>query len=145
MDIGTSLFERIGGRPALLRLLGHFYADVRQHRGLGPIFARQIEDWTTHIENIADFWTRVTGGPMIYAGAMPARHIPLGLTEEHFQAWLGLWDVNCRLWLSADCADELSALAGHIGQRLRQLCGVSPSRPFALEVRQHRSTPVLKL
>jgi hemoglobin len=145
MEIGTSLFERIGSRPALLRLLGHFYADVRQHRVIGPIFANQIENWTMHIEKIADFWTRLTGGPAIYTGAMPTRHIPLGLREEHFQAWLGLWDVNCRLWLSHDGADELSALARQIGVRLRQFCGVSPSLRFALEPLEHPPTSILKL
>lgn len=87
------MFERIGGRPSLLQLLNHFYADVRQ-----------------------------------------ARHIPLGLREEHFKAWLGLWDINCHIWLSPDCADEISALALQIGQRLRQFCGVRQSLSFLREL-----------
>lgn len=124
METSAPLFERLGGRPPLLRLLHHFYADVRQHQLLGPIFEQQIENWPAHIEKIADFWTQVTGGPSGYGGGMPARHIPLGLREEHFKAWLGLWDINCQQWLSADCAGELSALARQIGQRLRQFCGV---------------------
>jgi hemoglobin len=144
MEIGTSLFERMGGRPGLMRLLDHFYADVRQHRVIGPIFERQIENWTIHIETIAGFWAQITGGPAFYGGGMPARHIPLGLREEHFQAWLGLWDVNCHLWLAPDCADELSALARHIGLRLRQFCGVSPSLPFPLELAQRRTNPMVK-
>ena len=127
-----SLFDRIGGREGLTSLLWHFYADVRQHQIIGPIFESQVENWPEHIENIADFWAQVTGGPSVYAGGMPARHIPLGLREEHFQAWLGLWDFNCHRWLSPGSADELSALARQIGQRLRQFCGVP--QPFALEL-----------
>jgi hemoglobin len=120
-----SLFDRLGGRPGLLKLLRHFYADVRQHQLLGPIFNTQIHDWPAHIEKIGDFWSTVTGGPPAYSGGMPAPHIPLGLREEHFQAWLGLWDVNCRTWLSPECAKEMSTLATQIGKRLRQFCGVT--------------------
>lgn len=122
-----SLFERIGGRPGLLRLLWHFYADVRQHKLIGPIFEEQIQDWNGHIEKIADFWSQITGEPSGYAGPMPAPHIPLGLREEHFQAWLNLWYINCRSYLAADCAGELSTLAGQIAVRLRQFCGVRTS------------------
>jgi len=125
MALAGSLFERLGGRSGLLRLLNHFYADVRQNHLLAPIFEAQIDNWLEHIENIADFWTRITGGPAVYAGSMPARHIPLGLREQHFQAWLGLWDFNCRLWLAPDCAEELSALARQIGERLRSFCGLA--------------------
>ena len=92
----VSLFERIGGRVCPVAVVWHFYADVRQHQLLGPIFERQIQDWNGHIEKIADFWSLVTGGPASYGGGMPGPHIPLRLSEEHFQAWLGLFDVNCR-------------------------------------------------
>jgi hemoglobin len=142
--LAVPLFERLGGRPSLLRLLNHFYADVRQHRLLGPLFESQVENWPEHISNVADFWAQVTGGPSIYGGGMPAHHIPLGLREEHFRAWLGLWDFNCHLWLSRDCAGELSALARQIGQRLRQFCGVPPSPAFIPVVVERHQTSMLK-
>ena len=127
MDIiwRASLFDRMGGRAPLLRLLNHFYADVRQHRVLGPVFESKIADWPAHIQKIADFWSNATGGPALYAGAMPGRHIPLGLEEGHFQAWLGLWEHNCRIWAPKGCAEELVTLAQNIGRRLRQFCGVA--------------------
>lgn len=130
MPASASLFERLGGRPGLLRLLNHFYADVRQHQVIGPIFNEQIEDWPAHIEKIANFWSQVTGGPAGYGGGMPARHIPLGLREEHFQAWLGLWETNCRIWLDPESAAEMISIANQIGLRLRQFCGIMPSSPF---------------
>lgn len=119
-----SLFERVGGREQIMNLLRHFYADVRQHQLLGPVFNAQIEDWPHHLEKIADFWSTVCGGPVRYNGAMAMRHVPLGLKEEHFQAWLGLWEHNCRVWLPADCAAELVTIAKQIGVRLRQACRV---------------------
>ncbi len=129
MQSTNSLFERLGSRPALLRLLNHFYADIRQHHLLGPIFNSHIQNWPQHIEKIADFWSQATGGPAQYTGGMPARHFPLGLREEHFQAWLALWEINCRQWLAPDSANELIALARNIGQRLRQLCAAQNTSP----------------
>lgn len=131
MESRPTLFGRLGGRPALVRLLNHFYADVRQHQVIGPIFERQIENWPKHIEKIANFWSQATGGPAAYSGAMPARHIPLGLREEHFEIWLGLWSFNCQREASADCAEELIGIAQNIARRLRQFCGVTkPSADF---------------
>lgn len=135
MDVGLSLFERVGGRPGLLRLLNHFYADVRQHSLIGPVFEAQVENWQEHIETIASFWGQIIGGPPAYNGQMPARHIPLSLREEHFEAWLSLWDFNCHRWLSPDCADELTAYARQIGRRLRQFCGVGSPPPWIDEIK----------
>lgn len=116
-----SLFGRLGGRPRLMHLLRHFYADVRQHHEIGPIFNTQIRDWPAHLEKIADFWSNVTGGPVRYAGAMPLKHFPLGLEERHFDAWLDLWRRHCRAHLPPAEAAELIAAAESIGERLRWL------------------------
>lgn len=116
-----TLYERIGGRPALLVLLRHFYADVRQHAEIAPIFAAQISDWPGHLEKIADFWSGVTGGPRLYTGGMPWKHIPLRLEERHFLAWLELWRRNCHIYLSADAAEDMIAAAESFGLRLRQI------------------------
>ena len=117
----STLFERIGGRAGLTRLLRQFYADVRQHREIGPIFNAEIEHWPSHLEKIADFWSTATGGPGLYVGPMPQRHFPLGLDERHFAAWLDLWRRNCRIHLTEDAAGEMITLAEAIGQRLRLL------------------------
>ncbi len=114
-----TLFDRIGGRTKLMELLRHFYIDVQQHQLIGPVFNEQIENWPEHLEKIANFWSTVTGGPSLYNGAMAMRHVPLSLKEEHFQAWLGLWEHNCKIWLPADCATEMIATAKQIGARLR--------------------------
>jgi hemoglobin len=115
------LFERIGGREALARFLRQFYADVRQHREIGPIFDAQIHDWPAHLEKIADFWSNVLGGPVRYGGPMPQRHFPLGLGEQHFAAWLDLWSRQCRIQFGEPEAAEMIAAAEAIGQRLRWL------------------------
>lgn len=118
---GEPLYVRMGGRPALMHLLRHFYADVRQHAVIGPVFERMIDDWPAHLEKIGDFWSGLTGGPPLYRGPMPHKHLPLGLEAEHFEAWLGLWRRNCRQHLPVAEAEELIGLAETIGGRLRQI------------------------
>jgi hemoglobin len=125
LQSGPSLFERVGGHDGLMKLLNHFYADVRQHSLLGPIFNGLIEDWPSHLEVIARFWATVTGGPSEYSGKMPARHIPLSLKEEHFLAWLGMWKHNCQIYLPEDCATEMIDVADSVASRFRKFCGVT--------------------
>lgn len=117
----ATLFDRLGGRKRLLYLLRHFYADVRQHQEIGPIFAAQIHNWPAHLEKIADFWSGATGGPVLYKGPMPFKHISLGVEEKHFTAWLDLWQRHCHAHLSPAEATQLTALAEAIGVRLRQI------------------------
>ena len=118
------LYDRIGGREGLSNLLRHFYADVRQHHLIGPVFNQRIEDWPAHLAKIAGFWARITGGPSMYSGQIPAKHVSLGLDPRHFDAWLELWDFNCRCRLEPQEAREMSRLAHEMGQRLAGLVGV---------------------
>jgi hemoglobin len=115
------LYSRLGGHKGISHLLHSFYADVRQHEIIGPIFNRQIHDWPAHILKITEFWARATGGPSMYAGQMPLKHLALGLQADHFQHWLNLWDFNCRRHLKATEAEEMSRLAQGIGARLREI------------------------
>jgi hemoglobin len=125
----ASLFDRLGGRPVITEFLRYFYADVRQHREIGPIFSAHIGDWPAHLEKIADFWSGVTGGPARYNGPMPYKHLHLHLEERHFEAWLGLWQRHCRMRLPAEEAADLIRIAETIGQRLRQIIAVHGDRP----------------
>lgn len=121
-----SLYDQIGGRPKLIELLRHFYADVRQHELIGPIFLAHIKDWPPHIENIADFWSGLTGGPANYRGGMAFKHLTLGLEEPHFQAWLGLWKRTCQIHLPEEPAQQMSQIADQIAQRLRSIVASKP-------------------
>jgi hemoglobin len=117
----TSLYQRVGGREGIARLLRLFYADVRQHQVIGPVFNERIKDWPAHIAKISEFWARVTGGPSAYSGQTPLKHLSLGLEPHHFAAWLALWDANCRSYLQPREAEEMSRLAHEIGRRLRSI------------------------
>ena len=125
------LYDRIGGREGLDLLLRHFYADVRQHAVLGPVFNKHIDDWPAHLAKIASFWARLTGDPSGYLGQMPAKHLKLGIEGHHFKAWLYLWDFNCSSHLKKAEAQEMMCLAHEIGQRLKIIVGAeSPPDRF---------------
>lgn len=118
-----SLYQRIGGREALDTLLRHFYADVRQQQLLGPVFIRHIDDWPEHLAKIGEFWARITGGPSSFVGSLPLKHALLGIDARHFDAWLGLWEVNCGCYLAPREARELTEMAQMIGRRLKNIIG----------------------
>ena len=118
------LYQRIQGPEGISNLLRHFYADVRQDPLIGPIFNSQIKDWKHHLEVIGSFWETLLGGSRSYARPMPMKHLPLQLTQEHFERWLFLWQANCRAQLPADVAREMIDLAHHIAGRLRLILGV---------------------
>ena len=117
MNEDKSLYERLGGHDGILKLIKSFYADVRQHAVLGPIFNSKIHDWPTHMEKIAEFWALQTGGPSRYRGGFGAAHIPLELKPEHFQLWLGLWEFNNSRLLAPAEAAEMNALAQQFARR----------------------------
>jgi truncated hemoglobin YjbI len=85
--------------------------DARQHAVLGPIFNLHIQDWPAHLDKIADFWALQTGGQSRYRGGFAGAHMSLGLQAEHFQHWLGLWELNNGRHLAPREAEELNARA----------------------------------
>lgn len=118
MNQNASLYERLGGRAGIRKLIEPFYIDVRQHAVLGPIFNAHIKDWPAHLDKIAGFWSLQSGGPSEYRGGFGAAHLRLGLQPEHFQHWLGLWEFNNRRHLAEREAIEMTALAHELARRL---------------------------
>ena len=54
-------------------LVAAFYARIRKHPTLGPIFERVIgDDWTPHLKVMCDFWSSV----MLTTGRYKGRPIP---------------------------------------------------------------------
>lgn len=118
MNSEKSLYERLGGHEGILKLIQPFYADVRQHEVLGPIFNARIADWTSHLSKITEFWAVQAGGPSRYRGGFGVAHIPLQLQPEHFRLWLGLWEFNNNRNLPPTEAAEMTAIAHQLAGRL---------------------------
>lgn len=78
------------------RLVGAFYARVRQDDQLGPIFDGVARvDWEKHLPHIATFWNTVLLGTGDYMGNPVTVHLTLGqktlLRSAHFERWLALF------------------------------------------------------
>jgi len=96
-----TLYEWMGGAPALDKLLALFYARVPADPLIGPLFAEMDPH---HAEHVAAFIGEVLGGPPAYSAShgghpsMVRHHLGRMLTEAQRQRWMSL--------LLA-CADEL--------------------------------------
>jgi hemoglobin len=102
------------------KVVSEFYAAVRSHPGLGPVFANHVSDWPAHEEKIARFWRNAILFERSYDGNPLAVHRDAGdVRPPHFDVWLGLFDSVLRRELSPDKASAWSALAHRIGRSLR--------------------------
>jgi hemoglobin len=96
-----TLYEWMGGMPAISKLLETFYRRVPSDPILAPVFAQMSPEHSAHV---ADFIAEVLGGPKTYSGEhgghphMIGRHLGRALTETQRQRWMSLL---------LDCADEI--------------------------------------
>lgn len=111
----TSLFERIGGEPALDAAVEQFYARVLRDATLAPVFAGI--DMPRLKEHQRRFLSLALGGPNAYAGrdlATAHRHVAKrhGLNDGHFDAVLGhLDDTLSALGVATAERDETRSIA----------------------------------
>ena len=97
-----------------------FYDAVRNHPGLGPVFAVHVQDWAAHEAKIARFWRAAILMERCYDGNPFGVHRAAGnVRAPMFDVWLGLFDSVLRRNLPAETAQSWSALAQRIGRGLR--------------------------
>ncbi|WP_245479738.1 group III truncated hemoglobin [Hansschlegelia zhihuaiae] len=62
---------------------------------LGPIFERRLEGrWDQHLATMTDFWSSVALTSGRYNGKPHVAHQLLGVTPEHFERWLRLFEAT---------------------------------------------------
>ena len=102
------------------RVVADFYAEIRQHPTLGPIFAAHITDWPAHEEKISRFWRNAILLERSYDGNPMQVHRAAGnVRPGMFSPWLALFDSVLTRNLAPEPAAAWSALAHRIGQGLR--------------------------
>ncbi|MGB8816564.1 MAG: group III truncated hemoglobin [Rhizobiaceae bacterium] len=90
-----------GGLPAITpddisKLVNDFYADIRIHPRLGPIFNTRLDGkWPAHLDKLKAFWRSVllTSGEY-YGRPVPAHNGIAELQDNDFALWLGLFDKH---------------------------------------------------
>ncbi len=96
-----TLFEWMGGMPALERLLSEFYGRVPADPLLGPVFAGMSPD---HVKHVAAFVAEVFGGPKTYSAElggharMIRQHVGRALSDAQRKRWM---------FLLLECGDAL--------------------------------------
>lgn len=109
------------------RVIQVFYAAIRQHEVLGPVFARHVTDWAAHEAKIARFWKKaILYQPGYDGNPMQVHMATTDIHGEHFSLWLALFDQTLRKILPETTANAWSALAHRIGSGMRM--GVEDAR-----------------
>ena len=100
-------------------LVHAFYAEVREHRTLGPIFDARIADWDIHLATMVDFWSSVLrrtgrfhGSPMVKHAVIP------DLRASDFAEWLALFRTVAARQENRAMADTAVAAAERIAANL---------------------------
>ena len=78
----------------IVELVDAFYAKVRRHEILGPVFARAIapDAWPAHLTTMYAFWSSVMLTSGRYKGNPLAAHAKVdGLAPAMFAPWLALF------------------------------------------------------
>lgn len=102
------------------RVVADFYAAIRVHPGLGPVFAAHVTDWPAHEAKIAGFWRNAILYDRSYDGNPLQVHREAGnVRPGMFDTWLALFDSVLARNLPPGPAAAWSALAHRIGRSLR--------------------------
>ena len=123
--MNTPLPPRIAvTRDQIERVVARFYADIRAHKRLGPVFlnilSSDAEIWRVHEAKIAAFWANAILHERSYDGNPMLVHSGISAIEpDMFTDWLALFDQTLAKELPTNLALQWSALAHRIGRGLR--------------------------
>lgn len=102
------------------QVVARFYARVRIHPDLGPVFGAHVTDWPEHEAKIAGFWRNAILREGSYNGNPMRIHVSRpDIKAEHFPVWLGLFHEVLAAELTPDIAARWGALADRIGEGFR--------------------------
>jgi hemoglobin len=102
-------------------LVATFYARIRRHPDLGPIFERVIgPDWSVHLQLMCDFWSSVMLTTGRYKGRPIPAHVKIrDIQPRHFDAWLDLFAATARELFPQALAESFIEKATRIGESLK--------------------------
>ena len=103
----VTLFERIGGVPAIKATVEGLYERVLNDPTLAPFFEKVNLRWLKSQQNA--FFIQALGGPAVYKGKdMKTAHAHMAISQEHFQAVAGhLVAVMTDLSVPSSLIDEV--------------------------------------
>lgn len=78
------------------RLVETFYARIRDHQTLGPVFEKRLSGrWPEHMEKMKSFWSSIAFKTGAYGGKPVQAHVGVeGMNVDLFRQWLVLFSVT---------------------------------------------------
>jgi hemoglobin len=113
-------------------LVDTFYARVREHPQLGPVFNGAVEDWPEHLVKLKQFWESVALNAGVYSGRPMQAHMRVPAIEPaHFGQWLYLFEQTLRDIAPNEQAVEYFMVRAHrIGESLKLGLFFRPDQPY---------------
>jgi len=106
----------------IVELVDAFYAKIRQHEILGPVFEKNIapEAWPAHLAKMYDFWSSVMRTSGRYKGNPLAAHAQVtGLEEPLFALWLALFRATAEELFPPELAAVFRLKSENIAKSLK--------------------------
>ena len=112
-----SMYERVGGAPALREAVDRFYRRLLEDPELAGYFTGDLTGLKQHQ---AALLAQVLGGPSNYGGRdLAAAHASLGITTEHFQRVANnhkntLWELGAPMDIIMAVGTTVMSLQGQV-------------------------------
>ena len=106
---------------AIALLVDRFYAAIRRHAVLAPVFETAIasDEWPAHLATMRRFWSSVMQASGAYSGNPVAVHRAVtGLERPMFAHWLTLFEATATALFTPDLAAAFVAKARRIATSL---------------------------
>lgn len=98
----------IEGIKDIQLFVDEFYAKVREDELIGPVFSAVIKgDWQPHLDRMYAFWNAALFSVPGFKGNPFAKHIPLGISQEHFDRWLVLFAATINEHFEGPMAEDV--------------------------------------
>ncbi|WP_295159776.1 group III truncated hemoglobin [uncultured Brachyspira sp.] len=106
------------------KLMDIFYARIRTHEQLGPIFNGAVgiddESWERHKEKISKFWRTMLLNERLYMGNPVQPHINLlPFDIKMFDIWLSLFKECLNEVFEEKAADKYYEVADNVGKNFK--------------------------
>lgn len=106
------------------RLVVEFYETARGDGLIGPVFDGHVADWDAHFDTMCDFWSSAVLKTGRYSGRPAAAHFGLGLTEQHFERWLAIWEQTAERELGGAKAAPFIAMGRRMADAMMNVTGM---------------------
>lgn len=143
-DVKVKRMKHTSITEANIEALVHtFYARVKMHETLGPIFNPALAGrWDVHLARMVDFWSSVLlASGRYYGHPLHAHLLVQGIKPEHFRDWLKLFRETLDDLFIPAVAERIFTAASRMGERMQVVLFERPRREgYGVDLQEGAST-----